>query len=101
MKLLIFLPFLGLIFLFCGITPAESAQDCLQHTVETCKNNNVWSDGGFCNAIYGNYQGNKQNLQKLMLDHFKQSFQFIVTVIIVFKKMNLKNQTSSTSFEYG
>ena len=81
MKLLIFLPFLGLVFLFCGITPAESAQDCLQHTVETCKNNNVWSDGGFCNAIYGNYQGNKQNLQKLMLDHFKQSFQFIVTVI--------------------
>ena len=81
MKLLIFLPFLGLFLLFG--TPAESAtQDCLQHTVETCKNNNdVWSDGGFCNAIYGNYQGNKQNLQKLMLDHFKQSFQFIVTVI--------------------
>ena len=77
MKLLIVLPFLGL-FLY-GM--AESAQDCLQHTAETCKNNNVWSDGGFCNAIYGNYQGNKQNLQKLMLDHFKQSFQFIVTVI--------------------
>ena len=90
MKLLIFLPFLGLIFLFCGITPAESAQDCLQYTVETCKNNNVWSDGGFCNAIYGNYQGNKQNLQKLMLDHFKQSFQFIVVVIIVFLRNEFK-----------
>ena len=68
------------LFIFCNKF-AHSAQDCLQHTSEVCKSTNVWTDGAFCNAIYGNYPGNKQNLQKLMYDHFKQSFQFIVTVI--------------------
>ena len=79
MKLFSPFPISFVLLIFCNKF-AHSAQDCLQHTSEVCKSTNVWTDGAFCNAIYGNYPGNKQNLQKLMFDHFKQSFQFIVTV---------------------
>ena len=61
---------------------AQSEDTCHAHASETCRGSNEWTDGQTCNAIYGNIDGNKRNLQKLMADHLKQSFQFIVMVSI-------------------
>ena len=57
-------------------------QSCHAHASETCRSGtDHWStEGNSCNAVYGNINGNKRNLQKLMTDHLKQSFQFIVMV---------------------
>ena len=57
-------------------------QSCHAHASETCRSGtDQWStEGNSCNAVYGNINGNKRNLQKLMTDHLKQSFQFIVMV---------------------
>ena len=55
---------------------------CHAHASDTCRGSNEWTDGATCNAIYGNINGNKRNLEKLMADHLKQSFQFIVMVNI-------------------
>ena len=61
---------------------AQSQDTCHAHASETCRGSNEWTDGATCNAVYGNINGNKRNLQKLMADHLKQSFQFIVMVNI-------------------
>ena len=76
--------FLGLFMLNLSIT---HAQDCLPHASEVCKSRtNIWTDDqALCNAIYGNYPGNKANLQKIMEEHFKQSFQFIFMVSLLVK----------------
>ena len=76
--------FLGIFVLNLCIT---HAQDCLPHASEVCKSRtNIWTDDqALCNAIYGNYPGNKANLQKIMEEHFKQSFQFIFMVGSEFK----------------
>ena len=60
---------------------AQEEETCHAHASSTCRSGtDQWTDGTSCNAIYGNINGNKRNLQKLMADHLKQSFQFIVMV---------------------
>ena len=64
---------------------ASAQQTCQAHAAETCRDSTgKWTDGSVCNAIYGNIDGNKRNLGKLMTDHFKQSFQFIAMVSLYF-----------------
>ena len=31
-----------------------------------------------CNAIYGNFEGNADNLHQLMRHHFRESFRFLL-----------------------
>ena len=38
-----------------------------------------WKDeSGACNAIYGNFEGNTDNLHQLMRHHFRESFRFLL-----------------------
>ena len=38
-----------------------------------------WTDSsGMCNAIYGNFEGNTDNLHQLMRHHFRESFRFLL-----------------------
>ena len=45
-----------------------------------------WKDSssyGACNAIYGNFEGNTDNLHQLMRHHFRESFRFLLMGSIV------------------
>ena len=53
--------------------PFESYHSC-DYEVGT-----EWTDSsGMCNAIYGNFEGNTDNLHQLMRHHFRESFRFLL-----------------------
>ena len=67
--------------IFLVAVKAQESDTCHAHASELCRSGtDQWTEGTSCNAVYGNINGNKRNLQKIMTDHLKQSFQFIVMV---------------------
>ena len=56
---------------------------CNQWATFTCKSTNPdWKTDGTtaCSALHGGYKGNAQNLQHLMINHFKDSFKLMLAV---------------------
>ncbi len=71
----------GLLLSLGLLSYAQAQQNCHAYAAEACQSSStVWNEGSLCNAEYGNIQGNKQNLGKIMADHLKQSFQFVSMV---------------------
>ena len=41
-----------------------------------------WDGGSACSAVYGGFNGNQQNLNLMMKNHFRDSFKFLIMVNI-------------------
>jgi hypothetical protein len=57
-----------------------SSDSCSAHVLDSClQPGSQWEEGA-CNALYGDFRGNSDILHKLMQDHFKESFKFLLMV---------------------
>ena len=61
-----------------GFTDDEA---CRSHAVELCQEpGSEWTQGP-CHAVYGGFRGNADGLHRIMLEHFQDSFKFLVMVL--------------------
>ncbi len=61
-----------------GADNADNA--CQVHAAEACLEPGAsWAQGS-CHAVYGGFRGNTNGLHRIMLEHFQDSFRFLVMV---------------------
>ena len=73
----------GLVLLLSliSLAAANYEDSCNAHVVDACQEpGSDWSEGP-CNAIYGGFRGNTNNLHQLMASSFQDSFKMMFMVI--------------------
>ncbi len=68
------------LFLMGTAAVADGSTSCESHVLDVCREpGSGWSEGA-CDAVYGDFKGNSNNLHSLMLQHYQGSFKFLVMV---------------------